>query len=340
MEPIIYALSLDNQLQKNIDIHFDDNPNPKLIKYGFNNINEQIEILSITSNPHYKAGLNFDFDRTDENSIVTKISNTLNIKKVDSDFAEFWEILTIFKLTENKSIASNHPDKIKSILDVHSKYFETKLKYSIENIKNAKVAELVLYKYSEMDIDENAATQFIIDELSKLLSIQTKNSSMVLQLFNSQTQVTAEIIGFLVTVYRESYLYKPTVLSNLSDCKYLVLIGLKESTNFDVPKHADSKYLSSLGLQNLLGDVPGVIQCMNSDTIPKKYKKYIQIKNYLDSKVYEGATYQEMMMAQNKNVESWMEIFVNADKIVGLLDAALKKTSQECKLHSQLIGLF
>src|SRR2546430_428677 len=55
------------------DFIMDTQPSPKLLKYGFNQTMENLDIVDLTSNPYYRAGLNFDFDRTDPQSIKEKV---------------------------------------------------------------------------------------------------------------------------------------------------------------------------------------------------------------------------------------------------------------------------
>lgn len=345
MEPIIYTLPKTDKkfdLAKK-DIVFDSQPSPKLIKYGFNNINNQFDLVSLSAVPHYRAGLNFDLERKDENSISVKISQLLKVKNVDQNFAEFWEILNLFGMLEtNQNIYTTHLEVIKNIVDVYQKISGTKNNFSVlgkidSNSKGK--ASLIIHKYSDIDIDENAAVQFITNNLTNLLESQSKGASMVLQLFNLQTQITAELMYYLSTLYEEAYLIKPTVSSDLSDNKFLVLLGLKSVSTFPTISRPEKLYLVSIGLQHNLSELDTVVQCMISDLIPKKYKKYNQIKEYLDTKVYEGATYQELMQTQDKNTTQWLETFIDLTKMKKLLDSSIQKSSNKCSTYSQLIGL-
>lgn len=349
MEPIIYTLpKIDKSIEiSELNIYFDDQASPKLMKFGFNNINEQLDLIKLTSIPYYKTGLDFDFDREDENGIYFKASAQLKTDEFDLEFAEFWEILNIFGLlNNNQNIYTTHPKTIKNIISVYQNYTNSKIIYNViekETKKSAKTtkttANLTINKYSNIDIDENAAIQFIINDLPDLFNIQNENSNMILQLFNMQTKTTAEIINYLTSLYNEAYLMKPTVTSDLSDNKYLILLGLKKTQNFTIPLHPENIYLASLGIKQISNDLVTIIQCMNSDIIPKKYKKYNKIKKYLDTKVYEGATYQEMLNTQNENAKKWLETFLNFDKMKSLLDQTIQKSKDKCSTYAQLVNL-
>ena len=343
MEPIIYALPKTEQLiePSELNIYFDNHPNPKLIKYGFNNIGNQLDLIALTSIPSYKAGLEFDFEQDGKDSLSGQANALFKTKKFDQTFGEFWEIFTLFGLLDtNQTIYSpKNSDTIKGVVDAYQKITNSKQNINISNNSKSN-AGLVVYKYSDIDIDENAATQFILDALPNLLSVQDLGSNMILQLFNLQTQITAEIIYLLNTLYVEAYVIKPSIVSDLFNTKYLVLINLKNKFKLVIPSHPNNVYLSSLGLKNLPNNFETVIQCVNSDVMPKKYKRYNLIKSYLDTKVYEGATYQEMIQAQIINAKKWLSTFDNISNLKTILDSALEKTNSRCNTHAQLINMF
>ena len=347
MEPIIYALPKSDQdiNPSELNIYFDTYPSPKLIKYGFNNIGDQLNMVALTSVPYYKAGLEFDFNRQDNNSISVKATKFFNNKNFDQTFAEFWEIFTLFNLLEQGQtiFSPRNSATIKNVTDSYQKLSKNKANnnifYDILTTAQKTKASLVVHKYSDIDIDENAAVQFIINDLQNLLNSQKNGSNMVLQFFNLQTQISAEIIFLLSMLYVDAYLIKPTIVSDLFDTKYLVLMNLKHTFNLVIPKHPNDVYIASLGLKQIPNQYDTVIQCMNSDIMPKKYKRYNLIKSYLDTKVYEGATYQEFIKSQNENTQKWLETFGDLSKSKSLIDESLKKTEARCDNHSKLIAM-
>lgn len=348
MNPTIYPLPRTDKI---IDIHesdiqYDDYPSPKLLKYGFNNVNEQLDMVALTSVPYYRSGLNFDFERTDESSIRKKGNEFFKTKNFNSTFAEFWEILTMFNiLNVSQTIYTINKTIVEDVVDAYNKIYKSTTNTHVISDSKKKSNQnfsLIICKYSDIDIDENAIIQLILTDISFLLSTQTTGSNMIIQLFSLQTQTSAEMIYFLSSFYDEGYLIKPIIMSCLSDSKYLVLINFKGNTNFSLPKFFQKKntYLSSFGLGTLPDDLTTIIQCMNSEIIPERYKRYNLIKTYLNGKVYEGATYQEMIQNQNSNTNAWFEIFTNASATKKLLDNALKQSDTKCIKYSQLVKLF
>lgn len=338
MNTTIYAFTKpDKQIESSdLKFEFDDKPSPKLIKYGFNNMAEELDLLNLMSNPHYRAGLNFDFERQDDLSLTIKAETELDAKNFNQTFAEFWEILIMFGMLNNdQNISTNNKEEMQNVIDLYKKISKSKNKLNIVNV-NDKKATLVIQKYSDTDIDENAAIQFILNDLVQLLQTQAKNANMVLQLFSTQTQTMAEIIYYLTSFYNEAYFVKPTVISDLSNSKYLVLIGLNSVPKLIIPKHPKNVYLHSIGLKGLPNNFTTVIQCFNSEIIPRKYRKYHLIKSYLDTQVYEGATYQDFINQQNENTNKWLTIFRDLTNIEKITDNAVKKSDEQCNVYNKL----
>lgn len=351
MEPIIYFLPKIAEIIKpsESEIHFDKYPSPKLMKYGFNNIDEQLDLLSLTSIPQYRVGLEVDFnsdriadiassmDNSMDNSIDKKILSKFP-KKINTTFAEFWEILNLFNLiTSDKIIYTSNPNIIKEVIDTFHNIMGKNIQHSITDGK--KKATLVINKISDIEIDENAAIQLITNDLSKLLQIQDVGANMILQLFGTQTQTTVELIYFLSSLYTDSFIIKPVATSYLTDIKYLVLTGLKDISTISFPKHSKEMFLTTMNI-NVPDIFSNAIQCINSYLIPKKYKLYLKIKSYLDTKVYEGATYQELLNSQNENLGKWFLLFSNVAPNDQLIESAIKKTTDQCSSFSKLTSLF
>jgi hypothetical protein len=341
MEPIIYTLP---KTDKNIqlvesNIYFDDEPSPKLIKYGFNNVIEQLDLITLTSNAHYKAGLSFDFSRTDKDSIMVR-GEKFFPKIFDQTFAEFWEILNLFGLlNRNQDTLTNRPDTLKNISAIYQKLRKEKSSLNILTTKSKEKSTLVIYKYSDTDIDENALVQLLINDIEKMTLSQSTGANMIIQIFSLQTQIMTELVYFLSAQYTEAYLMRPTVTSDLSDSRYVVLLNLKAPIKISVPKHPANVYLAKIHIL-VPDDFVLVVQCMNSDVIPNKFGTYYKIKSYLDTKIYEGATYTEMMEKQYTNMEKWLETFVGSDNIRAVLDTALERTKKRCDHHAEWDNLF
>lgn len=327
MEPIIYPLpkiSIDNY-----QYVFDINPCPKLIKFGFNNINYKFDLVELTANQHYKNGLNFNFESSDSFGIVSKAKTIFNME-INETFAEFWELILLFQLFKNnQNIMTSHEKEIKNIISSYSKLLNTSNKYSI--VKSN--ASLIIYKFSNVDVDENNYIKLLMKNISIFDSID-KGGNMILQIFNIQTGVMAEIVALISNYFRESYIVKPQISPDLSDSKYLVLLDCQKKPIIEESK--SNEYIISLGI-NIPEDFVNIIQCLNSTVIPLKYVKYQEIKKYLDSKIYNGATYQEFIDRQNKYAEKWIQNFSNLGNIPDLFKEQVDKYNKNCIKYSDIL---
>lgn len=343
MEPIIYALPLTVSTEITTPIFIQSNiPAPKLLKFGYNTFNDNLDLLTLTSNNYYRVGLSFDFERNDSESIKVKGLEKVKTKNFDLTFAEFWEITNIFKLLkENQDILTTHPDIIIDLVQTYKTFSKSTFTYTVNN-KKQKTKSLIFYKVatSDIEVDENAFVQILINSLNDFFKLQSTGANVVIQIFSLQTQTLVDIIFYLSSFYTEAYLIKPTVTSVLTDVKYLVLLNLKKQTmDFSLPLVNNNSYISISQVNYTTMDFVNVIQCFNSEIIPKKFKKYFQIKSYLDTKVYEGSTFKEMIAVQNNNTNQWLDTFFDFDSVDKLLDNSLKKSNKSCVMHSSLLNL-
>lgn len=326
METIIFQIPQSKHKLKEITITYDSIKPSKLIKYGFNHEVDNLNLVELTLDSHYTAGLNFNFER----------------KPVYPDFslthAEFWEILVTFDLmAPNQSIRTSHPDVIEDLIKT---YGELVTKLTKVTVNKSKKSNLVLHKYSDVELEEVTALQLILSDLPDILSSQSKGSTMVMQLFSLQTNPMVEFVYYLSTHYETVYLFRPNVTSNLSCGSYLICTNLLDTISLPKVEIPQDMYVSSLSLQ-ISPEFTTCIQCFNSEIIPQKIVTYNKIKAYLDSKVYEGATYQEMVMAQDENVSKWNVKYV--DKLKDLpktLTSGLERTQKKCDFTSKLESLF
>jgi hypothetical protein len=343
MEPIIYKIPKSDTLNlSDLKYTYDSNPSPKLIKYGYNVISNKIDYPSIIKNPYHKVGLNYDFDRTDDKSIRMMAQKKLGVKSFTRFFGELWEIVLLFKLLSKSSTiyVGSDIDTVKSIISTYSSIYKSTHNYQIDNNLSSK-SDLVIEKYSDIDLDEDAVVQTIFKKIPDLLSVQKIGSTMVLQIFNIQTHITCQLIYLLSSLYQDSYIIKPNISSILSDSKYLVLQGLlSHPKNINYPIYSIN--YSYLYLINII--VPEefdiIIQCLNSDIIPKKFNRFLLIESYLKTKVYEGATYDELIECQNNNTIQWLNTFGMDNNTEAVINNAIEKSSKTCVSYVTLSKLY
>lgn len=348
MEPIIYKFP--KRENKPIQLSpsnfiFDTEPSPKLLKYGFNKTIEKLNLASITNNPHYKTGLNFDFDRTDNLSIASKCGKIFGLGKSTNHklFLTYWEILNLFGILDSKiSVLITDQAILKEIETAHQKIFKSKLKITFAKRTDDTPANLIIQTYSQIDLDENSWVHLVFNDLPMLLSKQSEGSNMILQLFGTCTQITVEIIYYLSTLYEDTYLIKPLISSSgLSDEKYLIFTGFLSKIKIKFPKITPNEYLSHIKIESIPDSFINIIRCANSELIPHKMYTFNKIKTYLDSNIYEGIMHDEMIQKQNLNIDNWINLF-NTDqkKLESLLEKLIKQTDEKCDYVKEWNNLF
>jgi hypothetical protein len=324
------------------DFIFDVNPSPKLIKYGFNRIIETLDMTALTSNPYYKSGLNFDFDRTDKDSISSKCKKTFQIKITNVRlFCICWEIFSLFGfLNQKKVILTTDKNVIEEVEAAAKKIFKLTSKFEYIKEKDKTLTDLVFQTYAQMDLDENTNIHLLMNDLPMLLSKQKVGSAMIVQLFGIHTQIIVEIIYYLSSIYQESYIFKPSVISDLSNEKYLVLIGLKSVIKLVYPPLKQNTYLNKIIVDMPPDIFVNTIQCINSELIPNKIITFNLIKKYLNSNVFEGLTHDELIDKQNVLSDQWISIFTDKGKLELVLDKKLSESSVECDHSAELMNLY
>lgn len=347
MKSVVYALPriepIDLAMVKPL---FTSQAPPRLIKYGFNNIGNQLDLLALTSNPFYKSGLQFDLTRTDPSSFSNQVSKQFHIdnaKLITPAFTELWEIMALFDLfkTLTTSVTYSQHAAVTLNLIANTYLAMTKAKgkstHTITD-SNKGGSQLAVCWYANIDIEEGARVLKLGLELASALEQLATGGSLIIQLFNLHTQPTAEIITLLASCFDNAFIVRPSTVSDLSSCKYLVLQGLIAPVQ-GLPALATSDlYLQSLGLTVPL-PISTSIQCINSFLVPYAYSRYNIIKAYLDLKVYEGATYQEFIQAQNANTIDWLTTFADPAAASQTLDAHIKATDEACsQFHVQAGG--
>jgi hypothetical protein len=337
LSPIIYKFPKRINKPINLletDFIVDAEPSPKLLKYGFNQTMENLDIISITDNPYYKSGLNFDFDRKDSLSIREKCKDTFGSIDDYKKFCTYWEVLIMFGfLDSNLTILTSEQTILKEIGSIHKKLFKSKATIGFPKTK----VDLVFQTYSTVNLEENALIHLLMQDLPNLLAKQSKGSTMILQIFGLYTQIMVELIYYLSTLYDNAYLMKPEIVSNLSDEKYLILDGLIGEPKIKYPK--SKMYLSSISIGEIPQPIINMIQCMNSTLVSNKLSAYHYIKSYLASNVFEGIRHDDMIKKQNTHTDNWIETFTS-NKLEGLLEKIIKQTGLECDYSTELAKLF
>jgi len=342
---IVYKINIPQAKSVKLDetnFIFDSDPAPKLLKFGFNSDTSMADIASVLSNPYYRTGLYFDFDRDDAASMQTALKKHFVLKKSDPRLATIcWEIYSSFLIPDKKkvTIATNEVASLELVTESAEKLFKLKAKTDVVSLKDKAIPGTVFWFASQIPIEENAYVHILMTELPKLFAKQSTGSNLVVQIFGIQTQIMADIIYFLSTCYKEAYVMKPSVISDLSDEKYVVLLNQTNSLKLKL-SIPTGLFLTQLGI----GPVPDIfvntIQCLNAELLARKVRSYQSIKRYIDSKIYEGITHDQMIQTQNLHTTQWIKTFTNQKDLEKNLDQALIQSSTECDHAAEFNNLY
>ena len=97
--------------------------------------------------------------------------------------------------------------------------------------KNKKWADIVSadggFKWQDENMQEQEAYALLLGEIVAAISVQAKDGSFVLKLFESFTDLTLKMIYLVTSFYQESYIFKPYTSRTSNSEKYLICKGFK-----------------------------------------------------------------------------------------------------------------
>lgn len=333
MYPIIFSVNKTPLDVDNIQYMYSNYPSPSLIKYGFNTIENELNILKLTSNENYANALEYGFANNNKSTIEMG-NNTFKIKNFDKEFAESYEISKLFNLIKNNSKIGTNVHSFNNVLK------SLKIDATVNELNKKNKIDLLFLRFSDIDLDENSLIHLLIDNLISNCNNISVGGNIVCQLFSCQTDISAQLITFLASKFEECYLVKPMIVSNLSDCKYIVLKNLLNTIKLpNSTSNSDSKFINSINVK-VLPSIADTIQCMNSVIFPKKIERYNIILSYLDSKVYEGATYQDFIDDQLLNITKWIETYNGNVDMNKIIDESIKIFSNNCVIEKPLDSFY
>ena len=281
----------------------------------------------MTENPKYHAGTAFNTKTGVAGNFYQRLSEIAGIK-VNAEIAEIWEICALFTLAgKSHKIAANNANVVPAL------HALAKL-----SVATQKTPNLTVCRYTDVAIDENAGIHILMDTLPKLIKQQAP-TNMIIQLAGTLCDITAQLVTFFASHYSQAYLVKPMASPELADYIYLVLLDLKHDIILPKIQQTPTSYLMDLGI--LVPEfVQNTIQCMNSELIFQKYNRYHIITKFLQSKIYEGASYEALVQQQQENAELWITQYdkVDAEKFAQRVIEKLQKSCMDQYDINRAIG--
>lgn len=106
-------------------------------------------------------------------------------------------------------------------------YFTSLTENNIEN----KIHDVIFCDLLN-DTDEYNENKMLL-QIFKSLSIQRTQGTLILKVFNFFSKVKQETLYMLSMLYDNVYIYKPTIISQISSEKYIICKSLKQINNLD-----------------------------------------------------------------------------------------------------------
>lgn len=328
MEPLVCIVnSTDKQLTP-LKYSMSNKPNLPLLKYS-NVYSNQLAINTLQLNANYPLLMDFDLKQMGKMA-----QNLMNEFHFNQTLAEWWEIMMLCQLWETTGTlySMSHSTIAQSIADDYTHLTSKQIK----TVANYQVADTLFYKYSDVSVNENAAIEFIIHYLTTIIDAKIGSNSII-QLMNLETNITAQIITYLSSIYTQSYLIKPTITSLLDNTHYLVNIQLKTKLNLIMPPFTKENYLVSLGIT-----VPDIVSqtiiCVNSVLGFKRCEAYQWVKSMLEQ--WTGEPSKEVTTKQAVHNAKWFEVFLDKSKSKDVMDKTEYKLAERLRYLTQLNELY
>lgn len=330
----------------NLNPVYDTNPAPALIKYGFNFLATNYAVPEVTQDPNHLTALRYDLTNHDTDNfahaIVTKAALTAKfMPKLTFQVLTLWEIFWLFQLWQQKAISAADTSASTDIATVyeiyHKIYPDASSKPEISTkVKSSSASIHLIMPSPKVDIDENAYVLFLIEALTTIVELAASDSALILQVFGIQTAITVEILAVIASFYKTSYIYRPVAAYDLTTDKYFVALGFKSAASkpdasalkaiTDKIKQ-ENLNLTSVGI-TISAQIHQQIQRLNGYLIPEQYAQFMRIKKYLQSGIFTGAIYQELVTAQQDRAKNWAAIFMGGNP-TKVLDQALALIERE-----------
>lgn len=350
MQPLIYDItpktSQSIQSVQTIKITYDSVPAAKLIKYGFNPLFASINLDDITMGQYFNAVLEFDYDPQSSDNFVDHLKEKIKVPKLNLAVIELLEIIILFGLTKSNPTISllNSKSNQDILIDAINAYANKKIAKSTTKSASVIIDQLNVNSlmYLRNCVDEQTIIQEIMTRINDWVSMQTSESTIIVQLCDIKTQTLVEVLYYLSLHYGNAYIYKPLIVSSIADTVYLILQNpLAEKIKLDEINKTDigtsNEYITSISVVPS-SDFELNIQCMNSILMTKKFNYYRQIKSYMNIKVFEGIEYQQFKQQQRINADNWISIFIDktSDQMEKYLADLLNYSQDNCTIVDRL----
>lgn len=197
--------------------------------------------------------------------------------------------------------------------------------------KSKKWADIVSadggFKWIDENMQEQEAYALLLGEIVAALSVQAKDGSFVLKLFESFTTLTLKMIYICTSFYSESYIFKPYTSRPSNSEKYLICKGFKFDQNskelqsmisqledvlkeFNTEQHVNDIFTNF----DLPEDFVQLFRKISSKIANNQQIEINKMIDYINGNNYYGTKYHKYRDDQINATKYWKETFYPIDK--------------------------
>jgi hypothetical protein len=283
-----------------------------------------------------------------EEDIVASSGKYLKIDNVDVQKIILWELLYIYNIYGSNCITSEDIEDVISMfgekigkkgIKLYSKEKE------IEKLKLNSCDAIILFNKNIND--EPNSINDIINNIIKILSYQSDGGTSVLQISDTFTYNTLNLIYILASFFEECYVYKPFTSKPYETDKYLILSKFKTNKN---QKDIVSQLEKSIAPKNefhiclfpnltLSNDFINTFKYINTKIVNTQQIYINDIITFIKGNDYFGDDYHKYKTYQLNFTKWWIMTFYppsvniynkNKEELGTLFKSAYEKNKLEC----------
>ena len=302
---------------------------------------------------YYREKFSQNSSKKDKYYAVSIHSEDKNVKNIASQFIGYHEEKNPGRLHVHKTYnkKTSYGSKTKDNGDLTDVKTISLFKKDIK--KNKKWADIVSadggFEWIDENMQEQEAYSLLFGEILGALSVQAKDGSFVLKLFESFTNLALKLIYITTSFYEKSYIYKPFTSRPSNSEKYLICKGFKYDQNskelkeklsaledilkeFNTEKHMNDIFVDF----ELPDDFINLFKKIDTKIANNQQIEINKMIDYINGNNYYGTKYHKFREDQINATKFWKETFYpinqknfkdNQEMIKKIIDETIKENN-------------
>jgi len=247
-----------------------------------------------------------------------------NLNTPDNNFYKLWEIYFLFDIGNKNNINIYINDNEDSILKYRNKFYEKSKKDNIyKSISSKNKVDLLIFNNNENNMLENNYIDKLLKYCVDILSSQNKNGELILQVYDTFTLPTIKLLYLIVSLYEESYIYKPFFSRPSDSEKFIICKNYSNKNINDVIDNLNSiinENKGNLFINDIFNDVEvpdnflKMFSFVNIKLVNTQQILINKIITYIKDNNYYGDKYHEYRNLQIESNKWWINYFFPDNK--------------------------